>query len=292
MPFRDVRNMYMNAWMILLFSLACQYSCDLDLYVKSSMILTWQMRMNTMHERYSGIKRYLIYNLVFVRLHTIHGATMRCQNEHHTIQLSTQAQIPILVLRWCNHMSRIQEKNDPLFICSRGLDIPTMFCFISWEALRINLLSRCPNVLATQVYNNLQISARRMQNYNPEIHDLPFHHVTIGQSQASSGARVAIVTVPSEDLREAMTMFQICRATQVPVPRYIDARQARYASTWWMQPWWACHDGHDCHPLTWVARFQFLTFDLVLEAHSDRSIMKSNEHRSQLVMHVCQRELE
>ena len=109
MPFRDVRNMYMNAWMILLFSLACQYSCDLDLYVKSSMILTWQMRMNTMHERYSGIKRYLIYNLVFVRLHTIHGATMRCQNEHHTIQLSTQAQIPILVLRWCNHMSRIQE---------------------------------------------------------------------------------------------------------------------------------------------------------------------------------------
>ena len=111
-----------------------------------------------------------------------------------------------------------------------------MFCFISWEALRINLLSRCPNVLATQVYNNLQISARRMHNYNPEIHDLPFHHVTIGQSQASSGARVAIVTVPSEDLREAMTMFQICRATQVPVPRHIDARQVRWAKTWWMQP--------------------------------------------------------
>jgi hypothetical protein len=114
-----------------------------------------------------------------------------------------------------------------------------MFCFISWEALRINLLSRCPNVLATQVYNNLQISARRMQNYNPEIHDLPFHHVTIGwHSQASSGARIAIVTVPSEDLREEMTMFffQNCRATQVPVPRHIDARQVRWAKTWWMQP--------------------------------------------------------
>ena len=91
-----------------------------------------------------------------------------------------------------------------------------MFCFIAWQALRINILSRCPHVIATQVYNNLQISARRMQNYSPEIHDLPFHHVTIGQSQASSGARVAIVTVPSEDLREAMTMFQICHATQSP----------------------------------------------------------------------------
>jgi hypothetical protein len=112
-----------------------------------------------------------------------------------------------------------------------------MFCFIAWQAFRTNLLSRCPHVLATQVYNNLQISARRMQNYSPEIHDLPFHHVTIGwHSQASSGARIAIVTVTSEDLREALTMFQICRATQVPVPRHIDARQARYAKTWWMQP--------------------------------------------------------
>ena len=49
----------------------------------------------------------------------------------------------------------------------------------------------------------------------------------------------------------------------------------------------ACRSGR---PSTDLARFQSLTLVLALEALRETSIVKSNEHRSQFVMHVCQRE--
>ena len=75
-----------------------------------------------------------------------------------------------------------------------------------------------------------------MPSFDPRAHKLPYHATIAPRTQAGSGARVAIVTVPGRDFQEALTIREIVRNTLVPVPRHIDTRGARYASFWWMQP--------------------------------------------------------
>ena len=64
---------------------------------------------------------------------------------------------------------------------------------------------------------------------------MPFVHINITDSVAASGARTAIITIPSPDIAEAMTIFELTRTTQVPVPTHVDTRGSCFASTWRMQ---------------------------------------------------------
>ena len=86
-----------------------------------------------------------------------------------------------------------------------------------------------------QVHRNLMITANRNPSFHERVHKLPFTHIVITDSLARSGARTACITVPSLDVAEALTIFELARTTQVPVPGYIDSRRTRMASTWWMQ---------------------------------------------------------
>ena len=80
-------------------------------------------------------------------------------------------------------------------------------------------------------------TAIRTPSFNPRAHALPFHHVVVAvASQVGSGARMAIITAPSPELKHAMTIFEMVRQTQVTVAQDIDIRGVRFASTWWMQP--------------------------------------------------------
>jgi hypothetical protein len=72
-------------------------------------------------------------------------------------------------------------------------------------------------------------------SFHKRVHKLPFTHFVITDSVAHSEARIACITVPSPDIAEALTIYELARTTQVPVPGYIDNRGERCASTWWMQ---------------------------------------------------------
>jgi hypothetical protein len=86
-----------------------------------------------------------------------------------------------------------------------------------------------------QVHRNLMITANRNPSFHERVHKLPFTHIVITESVAHSEARIACITVPSPDIAEALTIYELARTTQVPVPGYIDNRGERCASTWWMQ---------------------------------------------------------
>ena len=87
-----------------------------------------------------------------------------------------------------------------------------------------------------KVHRNLRITAERMASYDRHYDDIPFCHIVIGRSQAYSGARIAIITVPDRDLTQAQTVFEFVNQTQAPMPRGIDGRGTRYATCYWMQP--------------------------------------------------------
>ena len=84
--------------------------------------------------------------------------------------------------------------------------------------------------------DQLEAAACWMPSFDTDIQDMPFIHVVIGGRQAASGARIAIITGPSWDYAEALTIFELVRQTVLPAPSNIDARGTRYASCWWMQP--------------------------------------------------------
>ena len=75
-----------------------------------------------------------------------------------------------------------------------------------------------------------------MASYDRDYNDIPFCHIVIGRSQAYSGARIAIITVPGRGLTQAQTVFELVNQTQAPMPRGIDGRGTRYATCYWMQP--------------------------------------------------------
>ena len=84
----------------------------------------------------------------------------------------------------------------------------------------------------------LQTTANRMPSFEAGRHVLPEHHVVVprDQGRTDTGLRHAIITITSRDLREAITIREMARQTVVTVPRWLDSRGFRMASTWWMQP--------------------------------------------------------
>ena len=78
----------------------------------------------------------------------------------------------------------------------------------------------------------------RMPSFDPTRHVLPRAHVVVPRHQPcnESGHRHAVITIPSQNLREAITIREVARQTLVQVPTHIDRRGFRYASTWWLQP--------------------------------------------------------
>ena len=78
----------------------------------------------------------------------------------------------------------------------------------------------------------------QMPSYDRTRHTLPRVHVVVPRHQnyTESGMMHAVVTIPSRDLREAITVRELARQTPVVVPTTIDTRGWRYASMWWMQP--------------------------------------------------------
>ena len=83
---------------------------------------------------------------------------------------------------------------------------------------------------------NLLITASKFPGFDTQTQVIPFTHTVIGDRAAESGARIAIITVTSRVLEEALTIFELVRQTQVPVDTRIDPRGMRFASFWWMQP--------------------------------------------------------
>ena len=88
----------------------------------------------------------------------------------------------------------------------------------------------------TKVHKHLLATAQIMPSFDTRLHDIPFIHDTIGERPAASGARIALITVPSRNYDEALTIFELVRQTKVPVPRSMDTRGTRFAACWWMQP--------------------------------------------------------
>ena len=84
----------------------------------------------------------------------------------------------------------------------------------------------------------LQATADRTPSFDRTRHRLPRYQVLVPRDQArvAIGACHAVVTITSRDLREAITIREMARHTRVTVPRQLDSRQWRYASTRWMQP--------------------------------------------------------
>jgi len=84
----------------------------------------------------------------------------------------------------------------------------------------------------------LQNTVPQLPSWDGTRHSLPRVHVVVPRNQnlTDSGLCHAVITIPSRDLREAITIRELARQTPVPVPRTIDTRGWRYASTWWMQP--------------------------------------------------------
>ena len=84
----------------------------------------------------------------------------------------------------------------------------------------------------------LEATAARLPSYDRRTHRLPRLHVHIlGQvSRTESGAKHAIITLCTNEVTEAHTVFELARQTFVLVPPGIDSRGERLASTWWMQP--------------------------------------------------------
>ena len=84
----------------------------------------------------------------------------------------------------------------------------------------------------------LQATAERMPSFDRLRHTLPGCHIVVPRDQprTRSGHSHAVLTITLQDLRGAITIREMARQTQVVVPRDIDNREWRYASTWWMQP--------------------------------------------------------
>ena len=82
---------------------------------------------------------------------------------------------------------------------------------------------------------NLNLTTSTYPSFDTQLHEIPFVHVVIGKTQAASGARIAIITVPSFLLGDSLTIFELVRQTQVPVPDNIDMRGIRFATCYWMQ---------------------------------------------------------
>ena len=84
----------------------------------------------------------------------------------------------------------------------------------------------------------LKMTARNMPGWDVTRHVLPMHSVTIPQNATvtHSGAVHAIVTVRSRDLKHALTVMEVARNIEIPVPENVDIREQRYAATWWWQP--------------------------------------------------------
>ena len=64
---------------------------------------------------------------------------------------------------------------------------------------------------------NLLVTATKFPGYDTQTQCIPFTHIVIGDRAAESGARIAIITVTSRVLEEALTIFELVRQTQVPV---------------------------------------------------------------------------
>ena len=78
----------------------------------------------------------------------------------------------------------------------------------------------------------------RMASFDVARHVLPRTHVVAPRHQpgTESGHRHAVITIPSQSLREAITICEVARQTLVQVTTHIDRRGFSYASTWWLQP--------------------------------------------------------
>ena len=92
--------------------------------------------------------------------------------------------------------------------------------------------------LVRQVYAWLAESASRLPIWDSARNVLCMHTCVVPEHQqlAASGAIHAVVTSCTRDLVEAVTLREAARNIVVPVPPEIDARDKRFASTWWMQP--------------------------------------------------------
>ena len=66
----------------------------------------------------------------------------------------------------------------------------------------------------------------QMPSYDRTRHTLPRVHVVVPRHQGytESGMMHAVVTIPSRDLREAITIRELARQTPVQVPTSIDTR--------------------------------------------------------------------
>ena len=84
----------------------------------------------------------------------------------------------------------------------------------------------------------LQHTVSQLPSWDGTRHTLPRVHVVIPRNQnlTESGLCHAVITIPSRDLREAITIRELARQTPVIVPKFVDDRGWRYPSTWWMQP--------------------------------------------------------
>ena len=84
----------------------------------------------------------------------------------------------------------------------------------------------------------LSAPAERMPRFERGRRKLPEHHVVVPRRQGptESGRYRLIITIPSRDLREAITIREMARQTPAKVPAEIDTRVSRYSSTWWLQP--------------------------------------------------------
>ena len=90
----------------------------------------------------------------------------------------------------------------------------------------------------SQVGEMLLETVARMASFDATRHVLPRTHVVVPRHQrgTESGHRHAVITIPSQNLREAITIREVARQTLVPVPLHIDPRGYRYAAAWWLQP--------------------------------------------------------
>ena len=64
----------------------------------------------------------------------------------------------------------------------------------------------------------------------------PGGSVAANQRGIGSGHRRAAITIVSPNLRVAITIRKVARETRAQVPKHIDQRGRRYASTWWLRP--------------------------------------------------------
>ena len=105
---------------------------------------------------------------------------------------------------------------------------------------------------------HLNPTASTYPGFDTQLHEIPFVHVVIGRTQAASAARIAIITVLSRLLEEALTICELVRQTQAPVPDNIDMRGIRFCNMLLDAAWPARRGAHVAPGLTRAASGQIV----------------------------------